>query len=184
MNTESKQTLRIRCQTLRKQLSPEEQAKASASVCERIQALSHYQKAQRIAIYHAAQGEIDLSGLQNKIRYFPVMKADRTLSFVPVTTETVFYKNSVGITEPDVKHELAILPEHLDIIFLPLVAFDEHGTRLGMGGGYYDRTLAHNRPPLLIGVAHEFQRQAFIEPQPWDVPLALVITECNTYWSK
>ena len=188
-NDAFKQALRIHCQTIRKHLSSEEQAVASASVCERIQALSPYQKAKHIAIYHAVHGEIDLSSLretshEKKTCYFPIMNVDQTLSFLPVTTDTVFYKNSVGIPEPDVTHELAIMPKQLDIIFLPLVAFDEHGTRLGMGGGYYDRTLAHNHSTLLVGVGYEFQRQAFIEPQRWDVPLAIVITECNTYWSK
>ncbi len=183
-----KQALRIRCQEIRNHLSPAELAAASARVCERIHELNQYQTAKRIAIYHAVQGEINLEELRgnnpSSTCYYPVMNVDQTLSFLPVTASTVFYKNRFGIAEPDVKHELAIRSEQLDIIFLPLVAFDEHGTRLGMGGGYYDRTLAHNRSTLLIGVAHEFQRQAFIERQPWDVPLAVVITECNTYWSK
>ena len=112
------------------------------------------------------------------------MKADQTLSFLPVTYDTIFYKNRFGIAEPVVEDELAIMPEQLDIIFLPLVAFDEHGTRLGMGGGYYDRTLAHHRPTLLIGAAYEFQRQAWIEREAWDVPLAAIITEQTIYWSK
>lgn len=179
-----KKMLRTHCQQLRNNLTPAEQAAASARVCERILELEQYQTAQRIAIYHAVNGEIDLSGLQHKAVYFPVMNTNKTLSFLPVTPETVFHKNRFDILEPDVNHELAIMPEQLDIIFLPLVAFDELGTRLGMGGGYYDRTLAHHRPKLLIGVAHDVQRQVFIDREEWDVPLAAIITERTIYWSK
>ncbi len=53
-----------------------------------------------------------------------------------------------------------------------------------MGAGYYDRTLAHSRPPLLTGVAYEFQRQPFIEEHAWDTPLNLVVTELAAYWSE
>jgi len=71
----------------------------------------------------------------------------------------------------------------LDIALVPLVAFDDYGRRLGMGGGYYDRTFAylrhreHWRRPKLIGVAFEFQRVAELPAQPWDVPLDGIITE-------
>ena len=55
---------------------------------------------------------------------------------------------------------------------------------MGMGKGYYDRTLGNHRPKSLIGVAYEFQRQTFIEPQNWDVPLTAIITEQQMYWSR
>lgn len=185
MNAEAtKQALRTHYLTMRKKLSLAEQLSASEKVCGRIRAQAEYQTAKHIAIYHAVNGEISLSSLQDKACYFPVINADQTLSFLPVTAETVFHKNRFGIPEPDVKRELALMPEQLDIIFMPLVAFDEHGTRIGMGAGFYDRTLAHHRSPLLIGVAYEFQRQSFIEPNAWDVPLSGVITEQSTYWSK
>ncbi len=67
---------------------------------------------------------------------------------------------------------------------MPLVGFDADCNRLGMGGGFYDRTLdylrwhrAWNRPRL-IGLAHACQQVARIEPQPWDIPLEAVVTEC------
>ena len=180
-----KQSLRALCLTRRKQLSCAEQAAASETVCEQIKTLECYQNATHIAIYHAVNGEIDLTRLQGKTICFPVMQADQTLLFLPVTQHTVFYKNRFGIPEPDIKPELALSPSQLDLIFLPLVAFDEHGTRLGMGGGYYDRTLAHHRPPaLLIGVGYDFQRQDVMKRQSWDVPVAAVITERHIYWSK
>ena len=64
---------------------------------------------------------------------------------------------------------------------MPVLGFDQWGTRLGMGAGYYDRTLATSRSALLVGVAYEFQRLDYIEAQPWDVPLSLIITENTIY---
>ena len=181
---DDKQMLRNHCVQTRKHLSPAIQASASISICAQIQSLEHYQKAKHIAIYHAIKGEVDLSHLQGKICYFPTINTDQTLTFLPVTPETVFYNNRFGIPEPDVKRELALSPEKLDIIFLPVVAFDEHGTRLGLGGGYYDKTLAHHRAPLLIGVAYEVQCQPLIPREAWDVPMNAVITERTIHWSK
>ncbi len=183
----SKQAIRHHCLQTRKNLSCAVQAAASTAVCGRIIALEQYQKAEHIALYQAVNGEIDLSDLtilHGQTSYFPVMNADNTLTFLPITADTVFINNRIGIAEPDVARELAIMPEQLDIIFLPVVAFDESGTRLGMGGGYYDRTLAHHCKSLLIGVAYAFQQQPFIERQAWDVPLAAIITEHAIYWSK
>jgi 5-formyltetrahydrofolate cyclo-ligase len=70
---------------------------------------------------------------------------------------------------------------------LPLVAFDAHGTRLGMGGGYYDRTFGGLgartswRGPQLVGVAFELQHVAMLERAPWDVPIDAVVTDRATY---
>ena len=183
----SKQNLRASCIGLRKQVSITEQNRVSALICERIRGLSSYRAAKHIALYQAVNGEIDLSQLRLSPThncYFPVIQDDKTLIFLPATSTTVFYKNKFGILEPNVLRAFARRPNQLDIIFLPLVAFDEYGTRMGMGGGFYDRTLANERPSLLIGVGYEFQRQSFIEPAAWDVPLAAVITEAHTYWSK
>ena len=164
--------------------------KVSRQVCERIRRINQYRHATKIALYQAIRGEISLvplwnsAPLQGKYCYFPVLNPNKTLSFLPATPNTIFKANRYNIQEPDVPHHLALEPGELDIIFMPLVAFDEYGTRLGMGAGYYDRTLSGEKRPLLIGVAYEFQRLAYIAPQPWDVPLAGIVTEKTIYWSN
>ena len=189
MADQFKQSLRITYKLIREKLSPAYQQRASHIICTQIRKLSQYRYAKRIALYQAVSGEIDLSSLwraaplQGKYCYFPALNENHTLSFLPATPSTPFLKNQYGIDEPTVERELALTPEQLDLIFIPLIAFDPRGTRLGMGAGYYDRTLAESRSKLLIGVAYEFQRQSFIEAQAWDIPLDVVITERSTYWS-
>ncbi|STX28137.1 5-formyltetrahydrofolate cyclo-ligase [Legionella beliardensis] len=186
-----KQILRNTNCAIRGKLPRHYQIAASEKVYAHIRHLKQYRYAKRIALYQAHRGEITLhhlwktAPLQGKFCYFPVVNQEQKLLFLPATPATPFKKNRYGILEPDVDLTHAIAPKDLDLIFLPLVAFDEHGTRLGMGAGYYDRTLANGEDnPLLIGVAYDFQRQPFIAPQEWDVPLAAVITPNHIYWSK
>jgi 5-formyltetrahydrofolate cyclo-ligase len=65
----------------------------------------------------------------------------------------------------------------LDIIFLPLVGWDRSGGRLGMGGGFYDRTLAKLSGPVLVGLSHAEQEVAEVPREEWDVPLQFVVTD-------
>ncbi|KTC86370.1 5-formyltetrahydrofolate cyclo-ligase [Legionella brunensis] len=185
-----KVALRRSCRQIRENLSPSYQETASNQVCARIRSLEQYRYARRIALYKAVGGEISLNALwnsaplQGKYCYFPALNEDKTLSFLPATPATPFVENRFGIPEPNVDRNTAASPHQLDIIFMPLVAFDKKGTRLGMGAGYYDRTLKRETHPLLIGVAYEFQRQNYIEAHAWDVPLTAVITQRAIYWSK
>lgn len=184
-----KNALRKTCRDAREKLTPAYQEKMSSQICSRIRNMEQYRYARRIAIYHACNGEVDLKDLwrsaplQGKFCYFPVMNSEKKLSFLPATPATPFIKNQHGIPEPDVDISKAIAVRELDLIFVPLLAFDNNCTRIGMGGGYYDRTLAKEKHPLLIGVAYEFQRQVWLEPQEWDVPLTAVVTQSAIQWS-
>ncbi|ARG96811.1 5-formyltetrahydrofolate cyclo-ligase [Legionella micdadei] len=185
-----KLALRRSCRQIRENLPLEYQHTASARVCTRIRGMHEYRHAKRIALYQATRGEISLNALwnsaplQGKFCYFPVLRENKTLLFLPATPATPFVKNRYGIDEPDVDTSQAIEPKSLDIIFMPLVVFDHYGTRLGMGAGYYDRTLAKEDHPMLVGVAYEFQRYPYIEPHTWDIPLTAVVTEKTVHWSK
>ena len=150
---------------------------------------------QRIGIYAATADELDTSYLIGlALRrgchvYLPRIdrrERVRTMRFVEITDRTLAVARSLrinrfGIVEPD--GPALASARLLDVVFLPLVGFDRHGIRLGMGGGYYDRALAFRRlrtfwhAPLLVGIGYALQEVEHIAPAAHDVPLDLVITE-------
>lgn len=190
MNNPLHHAIRRTNQDIRKHLPHVFQHNMSTKINNRIRALNQYRYAKRIALYHAVKGEVDLGNiwrsapLHGKYCYFPVVSKNDTLLFLPATPASHFSTNDFGVLEPEAEHHHAISPEELDLILVPLVAFDDQGTRIGMGKGFYDRALANHRPKLLMGVAYEFQRYPYIEPQPWDVPLDAVATEKTIYWRE
>lgn len=188
MSDKFKNTLRAAIKLMRSNLSTDYRIKASQQICKRIQSLEHYRHAKRIALYCAVNNEVGLNFLwssaprQGKFCYFPVLNDDATLTFLPATPATPFKKNTFGIPEPDVSLDEAIDVSELDMLILPLVAFDKACTRLGMGAGCYDRTLGIQKHGVLFGVGYNFQLQDFIAPQIWDVPLDGVVTPKCVYW--
>jgi 5-formyltetrahydrofolate cyclo-ligase len=109
--------------------------------------------------------------------------SQRVACYLPYQRTTRLVDNHFGIPEPEANTDQRCPPSRLHTVLMPLVAFDSHGNRLGMGGGYYDQTFAFKkRPrvstkPRLIGVAHEFQRVAELPNNDWDVPLDGILTE-------
>jgi 5-formyltetrahydrofolate cyclo-ligase len=141
-----------------------------------------------IAIYLAVGGEVDCTGIAagarlRNLRIFAPVIAGKRLIFAPLDTAAKLRPNRFSIDEPAVARKLMRLPQQLDAVIVPLLGFDNNGNRLGMGGGYYDRSFAFRkqrrawRRPLLIGVAYSFQQVDAIQTEPWDIPLDAVITE-------
>jgi 5-formyltetrahydrofolate cyclo-ligase len=142
----------------------------------------------RIAAYLANDGEIDLHlafkafWQAQKTTYLPVIHpfSRQHLLFLQYNAQTSMVKNRFGIAEPQLACP-QVCPVHtLDFILMPLVGFDSQGNRLGMGGGFYDRTLAHmeqwSSRPKLIGIAHACQQVDVLPVENWDVPLDAIIT--------
>ena len=188
MTDQFKNCLRTTYREIRENLPKAWQRNLSSRICSRIRSMDPYRHAKRIAIYHACNGEVSLEDLwgsapmQGKFCYFPVINSENKLSFLPATPGTPFKNNRYGIPEPDVDLSQAIPASDINLILMPLVVFDSNCTRIGMGGGYYDRTLAKENHPMLIGVAYEFQRQTWLLPDEWDIPLTAVVTEKMVYW--
>lgn len=150
-------------------------------------------QSQRVAAYLASDGEINPYPLMQslwksgKTIYLPVLVpfSNQTLWFAEFSPTDTLVFNRFGIPEP-VRRRL-IKPCALDLVLTPLVAFDSSGHRIGMGGGYYDRSFAflrrrqHWRKPRLLGLAYELQKQACIEPNDWDIPLDAIATESRIY---
>ncbi len=88
-----------------------------------------------------------------------------------------------GIPEPRMGRHARVSARWLDLVLVPVVAFGSSGERLGSGAGFFDRAFAYLhtrrtwRKPLLLGLAYDWQRVARLPREPWDVPLAAVITD-------
>ena len=89
--------------------------------------------------------------------------------------------NRFGIPEPDLSADSLLAPAEMALVVVPLLGFTRSGQRLGMGGGFYDRTFAFRReraaPPWLVGAAYSFQELEQLKTEAWDVPMDAVVTE-------
>ena len=74
-------------------------------------------------------------------------------------------------------------PDTLDVALVPLLGFDDHGQRLGMGGGFYDRYFSSaEQRPWIVGIAYDIQRlEKSLPSEPWDVMLDAVVTETGSH---
>lgn len=185
--------LRRELRRRRRNLDAAEQAAHSRDCAALCSTLALFRRSRNIAVYLAADGELDLSILladaEHKRWYLPVLRPRPYIKlwFALYRPGQHLVENRFHIPEPPLKHRLTRPPWSLDLILMPLVGFDARCNRLGMGGGFYDRTLAYLRhrkhwhKPLLVGVAHECQRVAELPVREWDVPLDYVITESRVY---
>jgi 5-formyltetrahydrofolate cyclo-ligase len=108
--------------------------------------------------------------------FLPALKSDCSLFFARWDIRDTPSMNRYQIPEPPTTAERCTAAD-LDVIFLPLVGWDVHGGRLGMGGGYYDRTLSEKRGPVLVGLAHQCQQVAQIPQEKWDIVLDYIATD-------
>jgi 5-formyltetrahydrofolate cyclo-ligase len=186
--TDARRSLRASLRARRQALSAAERARAARQVARHADAALHLRSGQRIGIYAATAEELDTSCLialaqrRGCLVYLPRIdrrRRVRTMRFVRLSDRLRI--NRFGIAEPE-GPQLASA-RLLDVVFLPMVGFDRHGVRVGMGGGYYDRVFGFRRlrtvwhVPLLVGIGYASQEVERIAPAAHDVPLDLVITE-------
>lgn len=185
--------LRRELRRRRRALTPDQRRRASRELCRRLRCLPELQRARRVALYLPNDGEIDPRPLIDWFTarrahvYLPVLRplVENRLWFVRYRAGTRMTRNRFGIAEPDTRfgaHRANRLPAWaLDTVLLPLVGFDDDGQRIGMGGGFYDRTFAfarRQRPrPRLIGLAHDCQRVDSLPVEGWDVPLDAIVSD-------
>jgi 5-formyltetrahydrofolate cyclo-ligase len=139
-----------------------------------------------VAGYWAMDGEVPLHVLQMRLREgqvwcLPCIQADGSLRFAPWRPGDPLVTNRFGIPEPDLSADSLLAPREMALVVVPVLGFTRSGQRLGMGGGFYDRTFAFRQdqaaPPWLVGAAYSFQQLDSLDAQPWDVPLDAIATE-------
>ncbi len=182
--------------SIRADMRAKRKAMDDASLHEHANALLNHLKpiirdASSVAGYQAMQGEMLIDPVfaycwDNDVDTLLPIMTQQSLMFAKFDSNTEFVEKQYGIKEPEVPADSLLQPEQLHIVLLPLVAFDNHGNRIGMGGGFYDRSFAfiknkraNSSPdkPLLVGVAHAFQEVQDAMPESWDVPLDCIATD-------
>ena len=182
-----KQQLRAEFRERRRSLDSTRRHLFEKNIHQALLALAEDSGAKTLAAYLAFDGEVDLSpalkalserGLTVTVPVISGPPGEQFLRFQAWSPTATVRKNCFGIDEPQQEAQYA-LPD-LDLVLLPLVAWDDHGRRLGMGAGYYDKALApfrHSVTPLRVGVAFGLQQAPELPEESWDIPLHHVMTE-------
>lgn len=168
-------------------MSPAERTRASRRITDRFLNSRYFLGSDTLGCYVSTWDEVDTSAIierawrAKKRVFLPVTSTRGNMRFCETLPETELAMNHFGLWEPVCCNAIDV--GRLDVVVTPLVAFDDHGNRLGMGGGYFDRTFAFLRErnywlhPKLVGIAFECQRVEKISPNPWDIPVFSIITE-------
>ncbi|MGQ0287295.1 5-formyltetrahydrofolate cyclo-ligase [Pasteurellaceae bacterium 22721_9_1] len=180
-----RQQLRQQIRKTRQNLTALEQAQAEECITQQALALIEQRQAQHIALYLSFDGEISTQSLiealwqLGKKVYLPVLHpfCAGHLLFLHYRPDSLLVKNKFGIFEPQLNVKDVLPLAKLDMIFTPLVAFDLQGNRLGMGGGFYDRTLAdwQQKSFVPVGLAHQCQQVDALPIESWDMPLFRIL---------
>lgn len=191
----SRPALRRKLRQTRRQLSSAQQRHAARRLYRQLSHHPLFRRARHIALYLPNDGEIDPRLLlraaqrRGKATYLPVLNPwPRTrMVFQRIEPGERLRRNRFGIFEPVIRTARQRRVWALDLLLMPLVGFDGNGGRLGMGGGFYDRSLAYratrkkSHKPTLLGLAHECQRVDRLPLESWDVPLLGTVTDRGWY---
>ncbi|MGB3916949.1 5-formyltetrahydrofolate cyclo-ligase [Thiothrix litoralis] len=190
----TKLPLRRTLQQQRAALPPSEQVRLSRQAVRHLKTQRCFRNARHIALYLPVRGEADprklrYQALPRQQFYLPVLSPfrDSRLWFVRWDAKTRFRLNRFRIPEPYPVYRHSRPARWLDMVVTPLVAFDANGTRMGMGGGFYDRTFAFKRTqrqpqrPRLCGFAYHFQKAEHLCRQRWDIPLDAATSDAGFF---
>ncbi|MBY0737072.1 5-formyltetrahydrofolate cyclo-ligase [Klebsiella sp. M581] len=187
----TRQQIRQQIRQRRRALTPEQQTQFALHAADRMMAYPPVLLAQTVAVFLSFDGELDTRPLIDQLWragkrvYLPVLHpfSPGNLLFLHYHPSSDLVVNRLNIREPklDVRDVLPL--SQLDVLVTPLVAFDAAGQRLGMGGGFYDRTLQNWRQHRLqpVGYAHDCQQVDALPTEQWDIPLLAVITPSKTW---
>ncbi|MEN1927216.1 5-formyltetrahydrofolate cyclo-ligase [Luteimonas sp. MJ293] len=194
--TDPRNALRRSLRQARRDIPAKDRIDAAEAIAGHLFSLPFFPQRGHVAGYWAMDGEIALHVWQMRlpadVTYcLPVLPSDPEtaaasgLRFAPWRPGDPLVTNRYGIPEPDVDPSRLLGASAMDLVVLPLVGFDANGNRLGMGGGWYDRSFSFRQgsaaPPWLVGAAFAAQQVEQLQPAEWDVPLDAICTERSTH---
>ncbi len=189
MNMDTRTRLRAEMSARRAALSAAERIAAAEGMARSLERLPEFMVDANVAGYWAVRGEVPLNLVVASLHsrqqsyFLPVLdeNASRTMRFAEYRTGAALKPNRFGIPQPS--DATRIDARQLDVVLLPLLAFDRRGNRLGTGGGFYDTTFSFLRDrkevgkPLLVGIGYAFQQVESLPSESWDVALDYVATD-------
>lgn len=185
-----KKELRIKYSKFRSALSPTEITQKSILIANAVLKLPiwNYQN-YHIFLPIETKSEIDTQGIISIVLGFdkniivPKIISPTKLEHYLLTDTTTFEVNSLGIPEP--LDGIIVNPTQLDVVFIPLLAFDKVGHRIGYGKGFYDQFLKECNPNIIkIGLSFFEAEDRISDVSPLDIPLNYCITPQKTYSFK
>lgn len=195
----SRQAYRQRLKAARGELSQSQQITAARDLVQQVMMQPEVERARTVGAYFSFGTELNTEPLlqalldAGKRVCLPVLHpfTQGHLLMLHYDLNSQLVANRYGIPEPALRCPDVVPFTQIDCLLTPLVGFDAAGNRMGMGGGFYDRTLAswqRGRYPGLsvFGLGHDCQFVERLPVQPWDVPLPAVITpsQCWRFTDK
>jgi len=193
-----RQQIRAELKQRRTEYSDAQCQTLSRQICAHLQQQKLFTNRNRFAFYYPVGNEANLLDLMfrawsfGKKTFLPVLASfpKNNLWWIEHTDSTSMYLNRFDIPEPaHSPHARRTKLRSLDVIFMPLLGFDLNGNRMGMGGGFYDRSLAkcyrkntNWHRPLRIGAAYSWQQVDTLPTEPWDIPLDAIVTDKGITW--
>lgn len=187
--------LRQQIITARQALTSEQCSNATNKISIQLFALNIFQQSKKIACYLNFRNEVGTETIIKKIWelkklcYLPIITKDKSLLYSAYNEMTPLVENQYSLLEPKLENNI-IDTSLLDLVIVPLVAFDKKCTRIGWGQGHYDRcfnflqTSSRPNKPYLVGIAYELQKKNHLKRESWDIPLDAVITESTIYYPE
>lgn len=183
-----KAALRKKYKQLRANLSDSERAQRSLDIANQALTLDIWDRdCYHIFLPIARLNEVDtsflLSILNGKDKEIVISKSDfasHTMQHILLLDSTPIRVNSYGIPEPE--KGIQIDSSQIDVVFLPLLAYDQQGNRVGYGKGFYDRMLSECRPDLIkVGLSFFEAEPQIITTNSTDLPMNYCISPKNCY---
>lgn len=182
--TTTKQTIRSAIQSQRRQLSPSDARDWSRSIQAQALGLAQYRAADAVALYSSIGNEVATREILNdslqsgKSVYYPRIEPDKALALIRVFSARDFKPGPLGILEPTGEVRLDASMLRRLVVFVPGIAFDAQGNRLGHGKGYYDRLLERlSAGATLVALAYELQVVEAVPSETWDQKVHVIVTE-------
>ena len=190
---ENKSAVRDIYKRRRDSLDEKRHRENSENIAKHLFATEIFQSAEILAAYLSIGKEvatkliIEEAWNQKKQVYVPVINKDGVMNFALYSANTILTDNFYGIPEPVNPTATDFIDvRSLQLVLVPVLAFDRNGTRLGMGGGYYDRYFSFlndpllRKSPFLMALAHDCQQDQKLPSDAWDIEMHAVTTEKET----